>query len=169
MANKLCGLQRPGHFDGVGLVVAKLFNIVGPTVAIFGEKDFQQLAIIQQMATDLSYNIEVVGAPTVRADDGLALSSRNQYLSAAERRLAPVLHQSLFALSERITALGDIAAEISVTKSTLVNAGFDVEYLEVRDAKSLGEIENFDRDIVILVAAKLGRTRLIDNLVLRFS
>ena len=173
IADQLCGQSRPGHFDGVGIVVAKLFNIIQPDVAIFGQKDYQQLAIIKQLVRDLSYPIEIVGAPIVRADDGLALSSRNQYLSTTERKAAPVLHQALQALSEQLKSVQlnkqAFAALLADTRTRISDAGFIVDYLEVKTEaleSVVSDTATFNIDnqnVVILVAAWLGSARLLDN------
>jgi len=173
IANQLCGQSRTGHFDGVGIVVSKLFNIVQPDVAVFGQKDYQQLAIIKQLVRDLSYPINIIGAPIVRADDGLALSSRNQYLSANERQAAPVLHQALQELAQSLksTALSQQAFDklLVETRTRISDAGFIIDYLEIKteelgsvvsDTKTFN-IEN--KNIVILVAAWLGKARLLDS------
>lgn len=165
LSDTLCGTVRPGHFEGVATVVAKLFGIVQPDVAVFGEKDFQQFTIIQRMTQDLSIPVEVVGAATVRAPDGLALSSRNRYLSADERAVAPAVHAALAAAVHRIDA-GDedwpaIEAEGS---AALVAAGMRPDYFAVRDAHTLATPGDDSRDLVVLAAARLGRARLIDNL-----
>jgi pantoate--beta-alanine ligase len=159
------GEHRPGHFDGVATVVLKLLNIVQPDVAIFGEKDFQQLALIRRMVADLAVPVEIAGAPTVRAPDGLALSSRNQYLSAAERALAPQLSATLRAAAERIKAgeIGFPAIEHDAV-STLVAHGFRPDYVAIRDALDLQPPGPATSRLVILTAARLGSTRLIDNL-----
>ncbi|MGP9517864.1 pantoate--beta-alanine ligase [Psychrobacter sp. AOP7-C1-14] len=173
IANQLCGQSRPGHFDGVGIVVSKLFNIVQPDVAVFGQKDYQQLSIIKQLVRDLSYPINIIGAPIVRADDGLALSSRNQYLSADERQVAPVLHQELqeFALQLKRTDLSQQAFDqlLVDTRARIGDAGFIIDYLEVK-TEELGSVvsdsitfNTENKNIVILVAAWLGRARLLDN------
>ena len=169
---QLCGQSRLGHFDGVGIVVSKLFNIVQPDIAVFGQKDYQQLAIIKQLVRDLSYPIEIIGAPIVRADDGLALSSRNQYLSASERQIAPVLHQELQHLAQQLKcqelSLQKIDALLAQTQTRINAAGFTVDYLDIKtdaleaitDSVSLST-EN--KNLIILVAAWLGRARLLDN------
>lgn len=169
---QLCGQSRLGHFDGVGIVVSKLFNIVQPDIAVFGQKDYQQLAIIKQLVRDLSYPIEIIGAPIVRADDGLALSSRNQYLSASERQIAPVLHQELQHLAHQLKcqelSLQKIDALLAQTQTRINAAGFTVDYLDIKtdaleaitDSVSL-TTEN--KNLIILVAAWLGRARLLDN------
>ena len=173
--SQLCGHTRPTHFDGVGIVVAKLFNIVQPDVAVFGQKDYQQLAIIKQLVRDLSYPIEIIGAPIVRAADGLALSSRNQYLTPAERQVAPILHQELQYLAKQLVAKAHIeqglASLIRESYSRITEAGFTIDYLEIRDAKLKSIDENTDNfktpsiDLVLLVAAWLGNARLLDNLI----
>lgn len=173
ISNQLCGQSRPGHFDGVGIVVSKLFNIVQPDVAIFGQKDYQQLAIIKQLVRDLSYPIEIVGAPIVRADDGLALSSRNQYLTESERQVAPILHRALRDLAVQLKGGGinqqTFESLLEDKRTRISDAGFTIDYLEVK-TEALGSvvsdsttfnIEN--KNIVILVAAWLGRARLLDN------
>lgn len=159
----LCGLQRPGHFDGVAVVVTKLFNIVRPEIAFFGEKDFQQLAVIRQFVRDLNMPIEITGVPIARAEDGLALSSRNGYLSEKHRKIAPIIHQSLKIAAQDLQQgkkLADVLANIA---STLTQAGFVVDYVEARTLE-LQKIEEFTQNVVLFVAAKIGATRLIDNL-----
>ena len=163
ITNDLCGLQRPGHFDGVAVVVTKLFNIVQPNFAFFGEKDYQQLAVIRQFVRDLNMPLEVIGVPIARAEDGLALSSRNGYLSEENRQKAPSIYQSLKAAEQSLQtgiALADVLANI---KATLTQAGFVVDYVEAR-TPALQKVDAFDQDVVLFVAAKLGVTRLIDNL-----
>ena len=163
ITNDLCGLQRPGHFDGVAVVVTKLFNIVQPNFAFFGEKDYQQLAVIRQFVRDLNMPLEVMGVAIARAEDGLALSSRNGYLSEENRQKAPTIYQSLKAAEQSLqtgTALADVLANI---KATLTQAGFVVDYVEAR-TPALQKMDAFDQDVVLFVAAKLGATRLIDNL-----
>ena len=168
ITEQLCGKTRPTHFDGVGIVVSKLFNIVQPDVAIFGQKDYQQLAIIKQLVRDLSYPIEIVGAPIIRATDGLALSSRNQYLSESERKVAPILQQELQYLAEQI---GDNQQPLELllvaARERITGAGFIIDYLEVKTAEltDVDESINNHQDLVILVAAWLGRARLLDNQV----
>ncbi len=161
----LCGKSRPTHFDGVGLVVSKLFNIVRPDVAVFGKKDYQQLAIIRQLNDELNFGIDIIGADIVRADDGLALSSRNQYLSADERAVAPVLSQILQALADKLAlaSIIDYDALIDDAKATLTQAGFVVDYLEIYN-RQLQTVSQADKALVILVAAWLGKARLLDNL-----
>ncbi|ENV46447.1 pantothenate synthetase [Acinetobacter brisouii CIP 110357] len=163
----LCGASRPGHFDGVAVVVSKLFNIVQPSLAFFGQKDFQQLAVIRQLVQDLSFPIEVIGVPITRAADGLALSSRNGYLTPEQRAVAPTIYQSLKhaekALLEGVS-LDTVLAEIT---TQLTQAGFVVDYVEAR-SPALQMVTDFKQDTVIFVAAKLGTTRLIDNLIVKF-
>lgn len=175
ITSQLCGQSRPGHFDGVGIVVSKLFNIVQPDVAVFGQKDYQQLAIIQQLVRDLSYPIEIIGAPIVRAEDGLALSSRNQYLSDAERKIAPVLHQELQRLAEQLKngkySEQGVEPLLAAAKARITDAGFTVDYLDLKTAQLdalkadnlQASLEENQQDSVILVAAWLGRARLLDN------
>lgn len=164
LAGILCGAHRPGHFDGVAWVVTKLFNLVQPDVAVFGEKDFQQLAVIRALVRDLSYPIEVIGVPTVRDADGLALSSRNQYLSPAERRLAPRLYAELQHVAKKLQAGVAVAEAEGAAVTALEALGFAVDYVAVRDAETLAEPAEPRGSWVILAAARLGRTRLIDNL-----
>lgn len=173
ITTQLCGQSRPGHFDGVGIVVSKLFNIVQPDIAVFGQKDYQQLAIIQQLVRDLSYPIDIIGAPIVRAIDGLALSSRNQYLTTTERQIAPVLHQALQYLAEQLEtgeqshqAVQSLLAE---TQLRITDAGFTIDYLEIKTDtldSVVNDIDMFNvenKNLIILVAAWLGRARLLDN------
>lgn len=165
VSSGLCGASRPGHFDGVATVVAKLFNMVQPDVAIFGEKDYQQLAVIRKLVRDLNFPIQIIGEPTVRADDGLALSSRNGYLSAEQRLAAPALHQTLQALAQAIrSGSRDFSELLEHSKRSLVEAGFTPDYLEIREANTLHPANASDSRLVILAAAVLGKTRLIDNL-----
>ncbi|OEC34334.1 pantoate--beta-alanine ligase [Pseudomonas cuatrocienegasensis] len=161
----LCGASRPGHFEGVATVVTKLFNMVQPDLAIFGEKDFQQLAVIRTLVRDLNMPIQVIGEPTVRAADGLALSSRNGYLSAEQRALAPVLYQTLAQIGDALQVGGrDFVALLSAARKRIEAAGLRLDYLEIREAESLRQATALDHNLVILVAAYLGNTRLIDNL-----
>ena len=160
----LCGQFRPGHFRGVTTVVNRLFNLVQPDVAVFGKKDYQQLMLIKLMVADLGLPIEIVGVDTVREADGLAMSSRNNYLSAAERKTAAKLYAALSGLRERLMKAGKMVAGFeSETLRELETAGFRSDYLSIRHAVDLGEPGPQDRQLVILVAAWLGRTRLIDN------
>jgi pantoate--beta-alanine ligase len=160
-----CGGSRPGHFDGVSTIVNKLFNIVQPTIAIFGEKDFQQLAVIRKMVSDLCMPINIIGAPTGRADDGLALSSRNQYLNASERLIAPLIYQTLLLCKKNLLSSRKNSENIQLDAiKTLENAGFRVDYFNICDSTTLEMLDNNSTEIVILAAAFLGKTRLIDNI-----
>ena len=163
LADGLCGTFRPGHFSGVATVVAKLLGQVRPDVALFGEKDFQQLRVIQRMAADLDLGVEIRGVPTLREADGLALSSRNRYLSPDERALAPRLHA---VLTDVVTAVRDgapVAGPVASGIAALAAAGFRVQYLAICDAESLAPVERVAAPARALAAAYLGRTRLIDN------
>ncbi|HSY08160.1 MAG TPA: pantoate--beta-alanine ligase [Steroidobacteraceae bacterium] len=160
----LCGQFRPGHFEGVATVVAKLFNIVTPDIAVFGEKDFQQLTIIRHMVADMCFPIEIVAAPTVREADGLAMSSRNQYLTAAERKIAPRLYAALQNAVQRLAADRDFAAIERAGILELAAAGFQPEYFAVLAARDLSPPRATSQELVVLAAARLGRARLIDNL-----
>ena len=160
----LCGQFRPGHFEGVTTVVAKLFNIVAPDIAVFGEKDFQQLTIIRHMVADMCYPIEIVAAPTVREADGLAMSSRNQYLTAAERRIAPRLYVALQGAVGRLAASKDYAAIERAGILELEAGGLQPEYFAIRAARTLGAPQDSAQERVVLAAARLGKARLIDNL-----
>jgi len=165
LGKELCGAHRPGHFDGVSTVVSKLFNIVQPDTAFFGEKDFQQLAIVRRMTADLNFPITIVGVPTARADDGLALSSRNGYLSAEERQRAPMIYRTLCQLRDAISGgHRDYGMLTDAAVLHLQKSGFEPDYVEVRRAADLLPADAEDTSLVILVAAKLGSTRLIDNL-----
>lgn len=157
------GAHRPGHFDGVATVVARLFLQVQPDVAVFGLKDYQQLAVIRYLAAELSFPVEIVAGPTRRDEDGLALSSRNQYLSPAERAVAPEIHRSLLDMRERVLAGASVAEAEAAAAARLRAAGFEVDYAALR-RPDLREPGPADGRLVALVAARLGRTRLIDNL-----
>lgn len=161
----LCGQTRPTHFDGVGLVVSKLFNIVRPDVAVFGKKDYQQLAIIAQLVQELNFEIDIIGGEIVRADDGLALSSRNQYLTEQERAIAPRLAQALQQLAGALqsASVADFDAMIQKTKDKLTYDGFTVDYLQVLN-QQLQPASRHDKHLVILTACYLGKARLLDNL-----
>ena len=162
----LCGASRPGHFEGVATVVTKLFNMVQPDLAVFGEKDYQQLAVIRTLARDLNMPVQIIGEPTVRAADGLALSSRNGYLSAEQRAAAPALQRTLQQLAEALrNGSRDFAQLQKQGHDALDDAGLRPDYLEIREAISLRPAIAEDRQLVILGAAYLGSTRLIDNLV----
>jgi pantoate--beta-alanine ligase len=161
----LCGRVRPGHFEGVATVVAKLFGIVGPDLAVFGEKDYQQFMVIRRMTLDLALPVELIGAPTVRAGDGLALSSRNRYLSPEERARAPQIYQALRAAAYAIGAGNRDFPELEQAGwLALERAGMKPDYFEIRSAADLSKAEADSKDLVVLTAARLGRARLIDNL-----
>lgn len=161
----LCGAARPGHFDGVGTVVAKLFNQVAPDIAIFGEKDWQQLAIIRRMACDLDFAIDIVGVPTVRDADGLALSSRNAYLAKPQRARAAALPAALHQAASSIAAGAAVAKALKTAKAALIDGGFDsVDYCELRDGDTLAEMQAHAPGGRLFVAARIGGTRLIDNI-----
>ena len=164
VGDDLCGGQRPGHFDGVASVVARLLLLVAPDVAIFGEKDYQQLMVIRRLVSDLGIDVEIASHPIVRAEDGLALSSRNRYLSAAERRQAPALYRTLCWLRDEIQGAetGDDAL-LAAGLERLREAGFEPEYLELRRADDLGPARADDQALVVLAAARMGPARLIDN------
>ncbi len=165
IANELCGAFRPGHFRGVATVVLKLFNVVQPQVAVFGKKDYQQLNIIRQMVTQFNLPIRIVGAETLRAADGLALSSRNQYLNAAERTEAVFLHQTLAKVRQGLLDGGaDQRSLERQAAEALAARGWQVDYVAVRAQATLGMPGPGERSLVVLAAARLGRTRLIDNL-----
>jgi pantoate--beta-alanine ligase len=166
VSERLCGEFRPGHFRGVATVVAKLFNIVPADAAYFGEKDAQQLAVIRRMVADLNIPIAIVPVPTVREADGLALSSRNQRLSPAERRVAPLLYQALEAARERIASGCRDAAEVKEAGLALLRAEpqIRVEYFDVADAEEMQPVEQIAGPVRVAAAVWLGATRLIDNL-----
>ncbi|MBV8854346.1 MAG: pantoate--beta-alanine ligase [Sinobacteraceae bacterium] len=168
LSRVLCGEFRPGHFEGVATVVAKLFNIVQPDVAVFGEKDFQQLTVIRRMVQDLCMAVQIVGAPTVRDADGLAMSSRNQYLTEAQRRLAPQIFATLSAAARRLQGGdNDFASIERAGVQTLESAGFRPDYFAIRQAEDLAPPAPQMRHLVVLTAAHLGKARLIDNLQIR--
>jgi pantoate--beta-alanine ligase len=164
----LCGAARPTHFDGVTTVVTKLLSIVGPSTAFFGRKDFQQLAVIWQMVADLDLPVDVRGCPLVREDDGVAMSSRNAYLSEPERAAARVLFRSLRAAADAVVAGERSAAvlEAGVRERVDGEPGVELEYAEVRDARTLEPRADVDGEVVLAVAADVGRARLIDNVSL---
>ena len=165
LQNELCGAFRPGHFRGVATVVAKLFNIVEPDYACFGKKDYQQLVILQGMAADLNFRVEIVPVDIGRAADGLALSSRNQYLSEAERKQAPQLYRELQAVARAVeNGNRDYAALEQQAAANLKQAGWQVDYVEIRHAGNLQIAHVGDSELVVLAAARLGNTRLIDNI-----
>jgi pantoate--beta-alanine ligase len=164
----LCGDHRPGHFRGVTTVVAKLFNIVRPHLALFGEKDFQQLRAIQRMVVDLNFDLEIIPVATVREADGLAMSSRNAYLSPDERQRALALSRALRAAGECVRSGARTTAQLAGAARTVLErtTGLEIEYVEAVDAETLKPIDNFDRAVVVAIAARVGKTRLIDNVVL---
>jgi len=161
----LCGDIRPGHFSGVATVVTKLLLQAGPDIALFGEKDYQQLQVIKRFVRDLDIPVEIVGVPTVREADGLARSSRNAYLSAEDRAVAPAIHRVMTAMAAQLKAGADAASQIAWGKAELLAAGFaSIDYLEVRAAEGLAPLERLSEPARIIVAARLGKARLIDNL-----
>ena len=168
LANRLCGASRPGHFRGVLTIVCKLFNLVGPSVAVFGRKDYQQAVLIRRMVRDLDFGVRIVAAPTVRESDGLAMSSRNRYLSDGERKQALALRRAL-AAAERMHADGvQDGADLKAGMMACFEAarGVTLEYLEIVDAETLDPVDRVGRPAAVLLAARVGNTRLIDNTVL---
>lgn len=167
LSKLLCGNSRPGHFDGVTSVVSRLFNIIQPDVAVFGQKDYQQLVIIRRMVADLHLPIKILAGQTQRQSDGLALSSRNRYLSEAERTIAPQLHGALCACRDQIMSGNrDFAALEAEARAQLEASGFEVDYFVVRKAGDLSSPDADSRHLVVLAAARLGQARLIDNILL---
>jgi pantoate--beta-alanine ligase len=167
LSDRFCGASRPGHFTGVATVVCKLLNIVQPAIALFGRKDFQQLLIIQHMVADLALPVEIIGVDTVREPDGLALSSRNQYLNPAERDLAPLLFQQLLIIGEQLKQGHRHFVELQQTMTLALNkAGFVTDFVCIVDAVTLEPLQPSSTQAVILVAAQLGKARLIDNLLI---
>lgn len=163
-----CGASRPGHFDGVCTVVSKLLHLTEPDIAYFGEKDYQQLQVIRKMVSDLCMSVTIKGVPVQRSEDGMALSSRNGYLSESERRIAPILQQQLVSIHDRIVAGNtDYAALENAARQALDAAGFTTDYFTVCNATSLEPASETDTDLVILAAAWLGKTRLIDNITVK--
>lgn len=163
----ICGASRPGHFRGVATIVCKLFNMVQPNMAFFGEKDFQQLQVIKAMVTDLSMNLQIFGVPTVREKDGLAMSSRNHYLTEQERQKSPVLYACLQDMKAKIEGgRRDFSRIVADAKRTIDKAGLNVDYVEIRSIETLLSPGHEETELVILAAAFLGRTRLIDNIQL---
>ncbi|EOC3060118.1 pantoate--beta-alanine ligase [Cronobacter dublinensis] len=164
LSSMLEGASRPGHFRGVSTVVSKLFNLVQPDVACFGEKDYQQLALIRKMVADMGYDIDIIGVPTVRAKDGLALSSRNGYLTSDQRKIAPGLSKVMNAMAEKLRAgERDLGALIAAAREELSEKGFRPDDLQIRDADTLLALSPASKRAVILMAAWLGQARLIDN------
>jgi pantoate--beta-alanine ligase len=166
LANTLCGRSRPGHFRGVCTVVTKLFHLLSPDAAVFGEKDFQQLAIVRRMVRDLNFPVEIIGVPTVREADGLAFSSRNEYLSAEERAQAPALRRALQE-ARRVFGAGERSAEriLEAARNVIASAPLArIDYLELVNADTLQPVAEADRNSLVAVAAFFGQTRLIDNL-----
>ncbi|EJB8471281.1 pantoate--beta-alanine ligase [Citrobacter freundii] len=164
LSTMLEGASRPGHFRGVATIVSKLFNLIQPDIACFGEKDFQQLALIRKMVADLGYDIEIVGVPIIRAKDGLALSSRNGYLTAEQRKIAPGLYKVMSRIGEKLQA-GERDQEeiIAIAEQELNEKGFRADDIQIRDADTLLALSETSQRAVILVAAWLGQARLIDN------
>ncbi|HBL8917388.1 TPA: pantoate--beta-alanine ligase [Escherichia coli] len=164
LSTMLEGASRPGHFRGVSTIVSKLFNLVQPDIACFGEKDFQQLALIRKMVADMGFDIEIVGVPIMRAKDGLALSSRNGYLTAEQRKIAPGLYKVLSSIADKLQAgERDLDEIITIAGQELNEKGFRADDIQIRDADSLLEVSETSKRAVILVAAWLGDARLIDN------
>lgn len=164
LSTMLEGASRPGHFRGVSTIVSKLFNLIQPDIACFGEKDFQQLALIRKMVADLGYDIEIVGVPIIRAKDGLALSSRNGYLTAEQRKIAPGLYKVMSSIGEKLQAgERDQDEMIAIAAQELNEKGFHADDIQIRDADTLLELTENSKRAVILVAAWLGQARLIDN------
>jgi len=165
VSDGLCGTFRPGHFDGVATVVSKLLNQAQPDVALFGEKDFQQLQVIRRLARDLDLPVAIRGVATLREADGLAMSSRNAYLSREERTTAPVLHRVLSEAAVRLQGGAEAEPVLKAGIEAILEAGFgSVDYLELRSAEDLATLERLDRPARLIVAARLGRARLIDNI-----
>jgi len=165
----LCGHHRPGHFKGVATVVTKLLNIVQPNVAVFGNKDYQQLQVIRTMVADLLIPVTIVGADTTREPSGLAMSSRNAYLSKEEKQTAAMLYATLRQIGEALQNESQVSTTLKYEKERLASAGFVLDYLEIRDAQDLSRSYVEAESAVILVAAKLGQARLIDNLVVELK
>ena len=170
ISTMLEGASRPGHFRGVSTIVSKLFNLVQPDIACFGEKDYQQLQLIRKMVADMGYDIEIVGVPTVRAKDGLALSSRNGYLTADQRKIAPGMSKVMNAIADKLQA-GERAIEelVALAEQQVNEAGFRADDIQIRDADTLLEVTESSERAVILMAAWLGQARLIDNKVVELT
>jgi len=169
LPHHLCGLSRPVHFRGVATIVTKLFNIVKPHIAIFGQKDFQQLAVIRQMVRDLNFDIEIVGGPTVREPDGLAMSSRNTYLTPAQRTSALCLYQSLQSAREMVKEGERNASKIIVATTELIESGPEtqIDYVTICDPDTLEDVAAIEKPVLMALAVKVGRPRLIDNMILK--
>ena len=164
LSTMLEGASRPGHFRGVSTIVSKLFNLIQPDIACFGEKDFQQLALLRKMVADMGYDIEIVGVPIIRAKDGLALSSRNGYLTADQRKIAPGLYKVLRSVADKLKAgERDQDEIITLAEQALNEKGFRADDIQIRDADTLLELTENSKRAVILMAAWLGKARLIDN------
>ncbi len=168
LSNKLCGLSRPSHFKGVTTVVAKLFNIVQPHIAIFGKKDFQQLIIIRQMVCDLNFDIKIIGAATVRESDGLAMSSRNTYLSQRQRSSAPALYQALLNAQKMVNANIKKTSTLIQKTTQFIEARPEtqIDYIAICDPRTLEDLKLVKQPALMALAVKIGRTRLIDNMIL---
>lgn len=170
ISTMLEGASRPGHFRGVSTIVSKLFNLVQPDIACFGEKDYQQLQLIRKMVADMGYDIEIVGVPTVRAKDGLALSSRNGYLTADQRKIAPGMSKVMNAIADKLQAGERDTEELVALAEQQVNeAGFRADDIQIRDADTLLDVTESSEHAVILMAAWLGQARLIDNKVVELT
>ena len=170
LSTMLEGASRPGHFRGVSTIVSKLFNLVQPDIACFGEKDFQQLALIRKMVADMGFDIEIIGVPIMRAKDGLALSSRNGYLTAEQRKIAPGLYKVLSSIADKLQAgERDLDEIITIAGQELNEKGFRADDIQIRDADTLLEISENSKRAVILVAAWLGDARLIDNKIVELA
>ncbi|WP_312119262.1 pantoate--beta-alanine ligase [Kosakonia cowanii] len=170
ISTMLEGASRPGHFRGVSTIVSKLFNLVQPDIACFGEKDYQQLQLIRKMVADMGYDIEIVGVPTVRAKDGLALSSRNGYLTADQRKIAPGMSKVMNAIADKLQAgERDIEELLALAEQQVNEAGFRADDIQIRDADTLLEVTESSQRAVILMAAWLGQARLIDNKVVELT
>lgn len=170
LSTMLEGASRPGHFRGVSTIVSKLFNLVQPDVACFGEKDFQQLALIRKMVADMGYDIEIIGVPIMRAKDGLALSSRNGYLSAEQRKIAPGLHKVMNSVAEKLVAgERNLDEVIAIAAQELNEKGFRADDIQIRDADTLLDLTETSKRAVILMAAWLGEARLIDNQIVALA
>ncbi|AQV80329.1 pantoate--beta-alanine ligase [Escherichia coli] len=170
LSTMLEGASRPGHFRGVSTIVSKLFNLVQPDIACFGEKDFQQLALIRKMVADMGFDIEIVGVPIMRAKDGLALSSRNAYLTAEQRKIAPGLYKVLSSIADKLqVGERDLDEIITIAGQELNEKGFRADDIQIRDADTLLEVSETSKRAVILVAAWLGDARLIDNKIVELA